>query len=442
MEYEGDMSMQYGGGMQHAAGGYGGGPPSKKSRGDADGDYSEQTGNGGGGYPSERKFNVQQWLERSDEKIPPNHIILVTVFNAKFPINVEVIYKVCNIVGRVKRIVCFERMNVTQCMVEFETLESASKARSSLHGCDIYNNCCTMKVEYSKMESLVVRENNAMSWDFTSGEPEGKRPVILNEPDYGGYGGGYAGGMGGMGGMGGGMGANGMGAPPMPPAPGYGGGSSYGGYGGSNEDRSCVMLVYGLEPPKWNCERLFNLICQYGNVNKIFFMKAKPNTAMVEMGSPEGVENVTRNLHNVEAFGEKLRFDVSKKHIRINNNPPEFVMTDGSSSVKEYYNERNMNRFLTTETSRKNRIIHPSKVVHFFNIPKISDTDLANLFRNAGAVVPTQIKWMPPKNEAKVQGVGLCYFDNVEDATEAMILVNHQPVDQRNIKLCFSPAKY
>ena len=42
-------------------------------------------------------------------------------------------------------------------MVEFETLESASKARSSLHGCDIYNNCCTMKVEYSKMESLVVR---------------------------------------------------------------------------------------------------------------------------------------------------------------------------------------------------------------------------------------------------------------------------------------------
>ena len=33
-----------------------------------------------------------------------------------------------------------------QAMVEFETMESASKARTSLHGCDIYNNCCTMKV--------------------------------------------------------------------------------------------------------------------------------------------------------------------------------------------------------------------------------------------------------------------------------------------------------
>ena len=52
-------------------------------------------------------------------------------------------------------------------MVEFETLESASKARTSLHGCDIYNNCCTMKVEYSKMETLKVRENGPMSWDFT-----------------------------------------------------------------------------------------------------------------------------------------------------------------------------------------------------------------------------------------------------------------------------------
>ena len=64
---------------------------------------------------------------------------------------------------------------------------SASKARSSLHGCDIYNNCCTMKVEYSKMESLKVRENGPMSWDFTQSlGPDIRdkgRPVILNDPD-------------------------------------------------------------------------------------------------------------------------------------------------------------------------------------------------------------------------------------------------------------------
>ena len=36
------------------------------------------------------------------------------VLNAKFPINVEVMYKVCSIVGTIKRIVCFERNTVIQ----------------------------------------------------------------------------------------------------------------------------------------------------------------------------------------------------------------------------------------------------------------------------------------------------------------------------------------
>jgi len=454
-----------------------GGPPFKKPRGDGG------MNNGG---------NFDHMLERADEKIPPNHILLITVFNAKFAINVEVIYKVCSIVGKIKKIVCFERMNVSQAMVEFETLETASKARTSLHGCDIYNNCCTMKVEYSKMETLQVRENNNMSWDFTDGsEPEGRRPVILNSPDFGGYGGGYpmgggnmqGGNMGGgnmgpnMGGgnmgqnMGGGnMGGGNMGGPnmgggnmgggnmnamvKMPNHMGDMGMGNMGGGGydynmgnmggmGNMDDSPCVMLVYGLEPPKWNCDRLFNLICQYGNVNKIFFMKNKPNTAMVEMGTPEGVENIRRNLCDLEAFGERLRFDVSKKHMRITNPPSEFVMEDGSSSVKEFYNERHMNRFVTPAMAAKNRIIRPSKVLHFFNILKIPDTEFENMFSKEGAAVPIQIKWVPCKNEAKNQGVGLCYFNTAQEATEALILVSHsKTVDNRNIKFCYSPAKY
>jgi hypothetical protein len=104
---------------------------------------------------------------------------------------------------------------------------------------------------------------------------------------------------------------------------------------------------------------------QYGNVNQIFFMKNKQNTAMVEMGSPEGVENVTKNLHNTNVFGEQIRFDVSKKHMRIVSTPPEFEMADGSSSVKSYYGAREMNRFMTQEQASKNRIIRPSKVRSF-----------------------------------------------------------------------------
>jgi hypothetical protein len=91
-------------------------------------------------------------------------------------------------------------------------------------------------------------------------------------------------------------------------------------------------------------------------------MKNKQNTAMVEMGSPEGVDNVMKNLRDITVFGEQVRFDVSKKHQRIVSTPPEFDMPDGSSSVKSYYGARDLNRFMTQEQASKNRIIRPSKV--------------------------------------------------------------------------------
>lgn len=65
---------------------------------------------------------------------------------------------------------------------------------------------------------------------------------------------------------------------------------------------NCLSQVYGLEPGRFNCDMLFNMLCQYGNVNKVdidyapqksdkcidsqvLFMRSKPDTAMVEMGS-------------------------------------------------------------------------------------------------------------------------------------------------------------
>jgi hypothetical protein len=207
------------------------------------------------------------------------------------------------------------------------------QARTSLHGCDIYNNCCTMKVEYSKLETLHVRENGPMSWDFVGGTEEpGKRKSILETPDGPGMmmggGGGNSfppnapkmnmggppgmgmsnmGGGGGQGmgqpgggfGMGGGYGSGGMGGAlgaamslmggAMGGGGPAGGGGGYGGYGGGSggahdmmggygdmggnygggggDGKSCVLMCYGLEPPKWNCERLFNLLCQGGTTN-------------------------------------------------------------------------------------------------------------------------------------------------------------------------------
>ena len=44
-------------------------------------------------------------------------------------------------------------------------------------------------------------------------------------------------------------------------------GRDEGSYGGV----SPVLMVYGLNPDKMNCDRLFNLLCLYGNVLKVNF---------------------------------------------------------------------------------------------------------------------------------------------------------------------------
>lgn len=80
----------------------------------------------------------------------PNHVLLITVINPAYPINCDVIYQICSPQGKVLRIVIFKK-NGVQAMVEFDSVESAKRAKLALNGCDIYSGCCTLKVEFAKV---------------------------------------------------------------------------------------------------------------------------------------------------------------------------------------------------------------------------------------------------------------------------------------------------
>jgi RRM-like domain len=62
----------------------------------------------------------------------------------------EVIYTICHPHGSVLRIVIFKK-NGVQAMVEFDSIDSATRARDNLNGCDIYSACCTLKIDYAKV---------------------------------------------------------------------------------------------------------------------------------------------------------------------------------------------------------------------------------------------------------------------------------------------------
>ncbi|XP_039279502.1 heterogeneous nuclear ribonucleoprotein L isoform X3 [Nilaparvata lugens] len=97
----------------------------------------------------------------------PNHVLLFTVINPAYPITVDVIHTICTPIGQVLRIVIFKK-NGVQAMVEFDSVETAKRAKENLHGADIYSGCCTLKIEYAKPTKLNVSKNDIESWDYTN----------------------------------------------------------------------------------------------------------------------------------------------------------------------------------------------------------------------------------------------------------------------------------
>lgn len=69
-----------------------------------------------------------------------------------------------------------------------------------------------------------------------------------------------------------------------------------------------VTMAYELNMSKITPERLFNLLCLYGDVMRVKFLTTKEGCAMIEMSSPGSVAKVIQNLSGVELFGKEVVF--------------------------------------------------------------------------------------------------------------------------------------
>ncbi|XP_045487259.1 heterogeneous nuclear ribonucleoprotein L isoform X2 [Pieris rapae] len=426
----------------------------------------------------------------------PNHILLYTIINPAYPITVDVVHTISTPHGQVQRIVVFKK-NGVQAMVEFESVESATRAKDALHGCDIYSGCCTLKIEYAKPERLNVFKNDQDSWDYTlsdEGQPQQRSAPLLQSPQYTGgrpqpynastvnhapatracsedscsqhsqhsdaqndmdfSSGGPPPGM---------MKDRHGPPPPHHPRDGRGpyGPEGYGGEGfvppppmhhppmppqnqGGPPQQGGVMMVYGLDPTTANADRLFNLCCLYGNVVRIKFLKTKEGTAMVQMGDPVSVERCVQNLNNVTVGDYTLTLAFSKQaYLSEVMNP--YPLHDKSPSFKDYVSNKN-NRFLTPASIHKNRIQPPSKVVHFFNTPPdVSEEQLLAVFTDYGVTAPHTISKFPLKSERSSSG--LMEFQNISQSVMAIMACNHATINHPGakfpfvMKLCFSSSR-
>ncbi|POI21982.1 hypothetical protein CIB84_014271, partial [Bambusicola thoracicus] len=69
--------------------------------------------------------------------------------------------------GFVLKIVTFTRNNQFQALIQYAEPVNAYYAKMALNGRNIYNACCTLHIDFSKLTSLKVKYNNEKSRDFT-----------------------------------------------------------------------------------------------------------------------------------------------------------------------------------------------------------------------------------------------------------------------------------
>ncbi|MEQ2178358.1 hypothetical protein GOODEAATRI_013143 [Goodea atripinnis] len=398
------------------------------------------------GHPAFINYSTSKKISRpgdSDDSRSVNNVLLFTIMNPIYPITTDVLFTICNNCGPVQRIVIF-RKNGVQAMVEYpfsyqrtlkqdfplkwhtkdENPKQPSNEHSYLikprigpesyvtlgHPAVININRISVCLYLSSCFPTLIEDVNA------NPNKRQRQPALLGDhpPEYGGGYHGYD---------------ESYGSPPYegrrmgPPMRGRGGRSYGAGYGppppppgeyGAHAD-SPVVMAYGLDTAKMNADRVFNIFCLYGNVERVKFMKSKPGAAMVEMGDCYAVDRAITHLNNNFLFGQKLNVCVSKQQAIVPGQC--YELEDGTSSFKDFHGSRN-NRFASPEQAAKNRIQHPSNVLHFFNAqPDVTPEIFSQICEELGVKSPINVKMFTGKSKnikthkgKSVVNVNCCVF--------------------------------
>lgn len=342
------------------------------------------------GQEAQFSYSVSKKIQRVGlESAEPNHVLILTIYNAYYPINVNVIHKICSPYGNVKRIVIIRR-NLLQSLVEFDDVEEARAAKRAINGADIYSGCCTLKAEFAKPDTVNVQNTSMDARDYTVAQEPSPRTFYCENNNF----------------------------EALATA-------------AITDVSGPVVMVYGIDQIHFNCLKLFNIFCLYGNCEKVKFMRTKLNTAMVQMGSAMQACTAISNINGLEVFGTKLSLKGSKQQeVHMTNS---FMLADGTSSSEDYTTSRNQ-RYSSPEAAAKNRIVAPVKMLHWFNAPpETTENAVAQMFAAVTTEPPVSIMKFATKLESR-SSKGICVFDSLRGAAEAIMLVNHTPISSSSSK--------
>ncbi|XP_054289477.1 polypyrimidine tract-binding protein 2 isoform X2 [Macrosteles quadrilineatus] len=409
---------------------------------------------------------------QTDTQGGPNTVLRVIIEHMMYPITLEVLYQIFSRFGKVLKIVTFTKNNSFQVLIQYPDVVTAQSAKLSLDGQNIYNSCCTLRIEYSKLSSLNVKYNNDKSRDYTNPSlPNGETGldgVALSEqllPQLL---------------LGGGSpalqaarrsltqgdhnrlaGAQGVLASPFTPLHGLGSplaapyaGSPVGGgiplagftpLAGGNAAlaaaggmrlagamaTTCVLLIGNLNEEVITPDALFTLFGVYGDVQRVKILYNKKDSALIQMAEPHQAQLAMTHLDKLKLYGKQMRV-MPSKHQTVQL--PKEGQPD--AGLTKDYTSSNLHRFKKPGSKNYQNIYPPSATLHLSNIPStVTEEEMKEAFTKHGFTVKA-FKFFP-----KDKRMALIQLANMEDAVAALIKMhNYQLSEQNHLRVSFSKS--
>ncbi|GIX77498.1 polypyrimidine tract-binding protein 1 [Caerostris extrusa] len=376
----------------------------------------------------------------SDTQGGPNTVLRVVVDNQLYPVTLDTLYQIFSKMGKLLKIVTFTKNGTFQALIQYSGIQAAQAAKLSLDGQNIYNSCCTLRVEYSKLTNLNVKYNNDKSRDFTNptlptGDPtldsfglHGSMGVLtspfaaahgLGTPLTAAY---AAAGVGGLP-------LSSFALSPATTAAALG----VAGLRLPAPHLSTVLLVSNLCEEKITPDALFTLFGVYGDVQRVKILFNKKDNALIQMAEPQQAQLALTHLDKIKVFGKSMR--VAPSRHQVVQMPKEGQPDAG---LTKDYSSSPLHRFKKPGSKNYLNIYAPSATLHLSNIPpSVTEEQIKQAFIDEAGVTVIGFKFFRKKDRK----MALIQMNSIEEAVIALIKMhNYQLSDSSHLRVSFSKS--
>uniref|UniRef100_A0A671XX50 Polypyrimidine tract binding protein 2b n=1 Tax=Sparus aurata TaxID=8175 RepID=A0A671XX50_SPAAU len=356
---------------------------------------------------------------------PPSPVLRIIIDNMFYPVTLDVLQQIFSKFGTVMKIITFTKNNQFQALLQFSDPVNAQQAKLSLDGQNIYNSCCTLRIDFSKLVNLNVKYNNDKSRDYTrpdlptgDGESANKDHSLLGTPSgaLASYssGGGYSSSLS--------LSQGGGAISPLSAA--AAAAAAAGRVALSGSGVSGVLLASNLN------EEVPLILRVYGDVQRVKILYNKKDSALIQLSDGNQAQLAMSHLNGQKVFGKVMRVTLSK-HQTVAL-PREGL--DDQLLTKDFSGSP-LHRFKKPGSKNFQNIFPPSATLHLSNIRDgVGEDDLRLLFSNSGGTVKA-FKFFQDRKMSLIQ------MSSVEEAIQALMdLHNYDMGGNHHLKVSFSKS--